>query len=98
MHTKTLEAKKSTTRNCRNVKGDVCSSEEEKKTKKDSIITEDSSQRKNPPELGMLLPVVPAYVDPAVVIPPSTETDHESTELWAAQEGEQKSKKGRHHH
>ena len=69
-----------------------------KKQKKDSIITEDSSQRKNPPELGMLLPVVPAYVDPAVVIPPSTETDHESTELWAAQEGEQKSKKGRHHH
>ena len=39
-----------------------------KKAKKDSIITEDPPQLKNPPELGMLLPVVLAGLDPAVMI------------------------------
>ena len=38
--------------------------EEQKKAKKDIIITEDPSQLKNPPEWGMLLPVVPAGLDP----------------------------------
>ena len=61
--------------------------------KRDSIITEDPPQRKNPPELGILLPVVPACVDPVVVIPPSTETEYEITELWAAQEEEKKQKR-----
>ena len=41
----------------------------------------------------MLLPVVPAGLDPAVATPPSTETEHESTELWAAQTEEQKKAK-----
>ncbi len=64
-----------------------------KKAKKDSIIAEDPPQLKNPPELELLLPAVPACLDPAVVIPPSTETEHESTELWAAQEEEENKQK-----
>ena len=67
----------------------MCSSGRRKrKEKKDSIITEDPPQRKNPPVLGMLLPVVPACVDPVVVIPPSTKTEHESTEPTIAPESQ----------
>ncbi len=62
--------------------------EEQEKEKEGSIITEDPPQLKNPPELGMLLPVVPAGLDPAVVILPSTETDHESTEPTIAPESQ----------
>ena len=51
--------------------------EEHKKAKKDSIITEDPPQLKNSPELGMLLPVEPG-LDPSVVIPPPTQTEHKS--------------------
>jgi hypothetical protein len=36
-------------------------------------------QLKNPPECEMLVPVEPV-LDPSVVIPPSTETEHKSTE------------------
>ena len=58
----------------------MAAKEEEKKAKNDSIITEDPPQLKNPPKLEMLLQVLPVGLDPAVVIPPSTETDHESKE------------------
>ena len=52
------------------------------------LAPEDHSQLKRPPELGMLLPVVPAGLDPAVVIPLSTETEHESTEPTIASESQ----------
>ena len=39
------------------------------------IITEDPPQIKDPPELGILLPLVPGGLDPSNIIPPSTETD-----------------------
>ncbi len=43
------------------------------------LAPEDHSQLKHPPELGMLVPVEPG-LDPSVVILPSTETEHKSTE------------------
>ena len=43
------------------------------------MTPENHFQVKHPPEERMLLPVVPG-LDPAVVIPPSTETEQESTE------------------
>jgi len=48
--------------------------EELRKAEKGSNVTEDHSQVKHPPPEGMLLPVVPG-LDPAVVIPPSTEIE-----------------------
>ena len=48
-------------------------------TNQSSDNPEDHSQLKDPPECGMLVPVEPG-LDPSVVIPPSTETEHKSTE------------------
>ena len=48
---------------------------EPKKAKKNIIITEDPPKLKDPPELRMLLPLVPAGLDPSNVNPPSTKTD-----------------------
>ena len=56
-----------------------------KKAKKNSIITEDPPQLKNPPELGMLLL---AGLDPAVIIPPSSETKNKSTKPTIASESQ----------
>jgi hypothetical protein len=56
-----------------------------KKAKKNSIITEDPPQLKNPPELGMLLP---AGLDPVVIIPPSSETKNKSTKPTIASESQ----------
>ena len=49
-----------------------------RKTEKDSHITEDHCRVKHPPPEGMLLPVV-LGLKPAVVIPPSTETEQGKT-------------------
>ena len=48
-------------------------------TNQSSDNPEDHSQLKDPPECGMLVPVEPC-LDPSVVIPPSTETEHKSAE------------------
>ena len=55
---------------------------------KESVITEDPPQLKNPPKSGMLLQVLPVGLDPVVVIPPSTETEHESTETTITPESQ----------
>ena len=50
-----------------------------RKTQKSSDNPEDHSQLKDPPESGMLVPLHPG-LDPSVVIPHSTETEHKSKE------------------
>jgi hypothetical protein len=50
-----------------------------KKTQKSKKNPEDRLQLKDPPEWGMKVPVEQG-LDPSVVIPPSTETEHKSTE------------------
>ena len=50
-----------------------------KKAQKSSDNPEDHLQLKHPPECEMLVPVDPG-LDPFVAIPPSTETEHKSTE------------------
>jgi hypothetical protein len=49
-------------------------------TNQSSDNPEDHSQLKDPPECGMLVPVEPG-LDPSVVIPPSTETEHKVQSL-----------------
>ena len=51
------------------------------------LAPEDYSQVKHAPELGMLVPVEPDS-DPSVVIPPSTGTEHKSTEPTIASESQ----------
>ncbi len=50
-----------------------------KKKQKSKKIPEDCLQLKKTPECEILVPVETG-LDPAVVIPPSTETEHKSTE------------------
>ena len=51
------------------------------------LAPEDHSHFKNLPELGMQVPVEPG-LNPSDVIPPSTETEHESTDPTIAPESQ----------